>query len=1167
MDTSKLKTFAQSARRQLLAEVAARLEQVLRLDTIETREKQAAITELREQIAQSSRQAVIDRAAYTWFNRFCALRFMDVNRYTRLGIVSPQEGYTQPEILQEAKQGVIDAGLKVDRKRVLDILSGKIPSNDPQGEAYRLLLVGACNETHQLMPFLFEPIADYTELLIPGDLLSENSVLHQLRQVLTAETCQDVEVIGWLYQFYISERKDEVFENLKKNIKIEAKDIPAATQLFTPHWIVRYLVENSLGRLWMLNHPESKLVAQMDYYIQPVQEETDFLKIESPEEIKVCDPACGSGHMLTYAFDLLYAIYEEQGYEPAQIPSLVLGKNLYGIEIDQRAGDLAAFALVMKARARDKRFFSRGIEPNICVLQNVSFTAEEINAYMKAVGNDLFTQDLWVTLKQFEQADNFGSLIQPQLKDVAFVCSRLEEKKVIGNLFLHNTNRKVQQVLEQSQYLAPRYHVVVTNPPYMGSNSMGSETKKFFIDQFPASKSDLFAMFIERNIELAYANGFIGMITMQSWMFLSSFEQLRKELFQNYCIISMAHFGPGAFDTIGGEVVSTTAFVIRKAYFHEHKGCYFRLIDGSDETEKERILRESIQTKYYPRSSNFFIASSKDFEKIPGMPIAYWASNRVRDCFQEFTNIRKLGSFKRGLATGDNDRFLRYWFEVSQKNTSIFSYQNDPKWFKYNKGGGFRKWYGNLELLVNWANDGNEIRNFFNEEGKLKSRPQNTQYNFQPVVTYSSITSGNLSIRLFDGGIINDQAGNFFPAKDIILLQGIAGFLNSKIATYLINILNPTMNILVEDLNNLPVTFEYSVSSTIESRVKKLCLYAENDWDSYETSWGFKKNHLLSQKAHRTNICNAYFTNLRFWKETIEEVKSLEEENNRYFIEAYFLQNEITPDVPLQEITLTCNPYYRYGINKSENELEALLLADTMKEFISYSVGCMFGRYSLDKPGLILANQGETAQDYRRLVPQPSFPPDEDNVIPILEAGWFNDDIVERFKKFLRLTFGDDHFEENLSFIESAIGRDIRSYFLKEFYSEHVKMYKSRPIYWLFSSPSGSFNALIYLHRCRPDTVSVILNDYLREYIRKLTAHKAHLEQVSLRLGGTQAEKTKATKEINALNKVLAELKEYEDEVLYPLATRQVQLDLDDGVKVNYKKFGKALKVVKGLSE
>jgi hypothetical protein len=556
MNTTKLKKFAQAARRQLLEQVAARMEQVLRTDSIEIREKAQAVKQLREQINASSEAAVVDKVAYTWFNRFCALRFMDVNHYTRIGVVSPVEGFTQPEVLGEAKQGVIDESFEVDQARVIALLNGQIPSSNPQQEAYRLLLKGACNAWHAEMPFLFPEIEDYTELLMPDDLLSENSVLQGVRETLTPEACQDVEVIGWLYQYYISERKDEVFAGLKKGKKVEADDIPAATQLFTPHWIVRYLVENSLGRLWMLNHPESKLAEGMEYYIRPEEEESDFLEITSPEEIKFCDPACGSGHILTYAFDLLYAIYEEQGYDPLAIPSLILKSNIYGIEIDERAGNLAAFALTMKARAKDRRFFKRKVEPNLCVLENVCFTASEIDEYMDVVGRDLFTQDLWQTLRQFEQAENFGSLIRPALKDISFVRERLEEKGIFENLFLHDTNKRVKRVLEMAEYLSPRYHVVVANPPYMGNTGMNSELKRFANERFPRSKMDFFSMFLERVIELSIKHAHIGIITPYVWMFLKTYEELRLWLINTITITNLVQLEYCAASAQNGKMAS-----------------------------------------------------------------------------------------------------------------------------------------------------------------------------------------------------------------------------------------------------------------------------------------------------------------------------------------------------------------------------------------------------------------------------------------------------------------------------------------------------------------------------------------------------------------------------------------------------------------------------------
>lgn len=597
MDTSKLKKFAQFARRTLREQVSAKLALVRASGSAARREHPESVNRLEEAIKQTGEEQVIERVAYTWFNRFCALRFMDVNRYTRIGVVSPAEGQFQPEILAEAKMGHIDEDMvpPKTRQQIAGLLAGKAPSHDPQGEAYRLLVVAACNAWHQSMPFLFERIDDYTELLMPDDLLSGSAILAYTREAMTPDACADVEVIGWLYQFYISEKKDAVFEGLKKNQKIAPENIPAATQLFTPHWIVRYLVDNALGRLWLLNRPQSRLAEQMEYYIPPEQPETDFLRIKGPEDIKVCDPACGSGHMLTYAFDLLYAMYEEEGYDPAEIPEKILTHNLYGIELDERAGELAAFALTMKARARQRRFFNKRVKPNICVLEKVSFSREELDEYMGAVGRDLFTHGLRETLQQFSEADNFGSLIVPRVTNVADVLATLEAKDMAGNLFLSDTHQRVLRVLRMADYLSPRYAVVVANPPYMGGKGMNGRLSAWAKENFPRSKSDLFAMFIERNLDLAVKGGAVAMITMQSWMFLSSFEALRSHILNQHTILSMAHLGARAFDSIGGEVVSTTAFVLENAHKPAYRGAYLRLVDGNSEAEKMEMLAKAIE--------------------------------------------------------------------------------------------------------------------------------------------------------------------------------------------------------------------------------------------------------------------------------------------------------------------------------------------------------------------------------------------------------------------------------------------------------------------------------------------------------------------------------------------------------------------------------------------
>ena len=592
MDTNRLKRFAQTARKKLLEAVADKLKFAIGENSPARRGTPRAVVELEKNIREKGEAAVIDFVAYTWFNRFCALRYMDVMGYNPVRVVSPLPGHFQPEILEEAKgNSFSDEIPAATRMMIRDILASERPN--AQLEVYKLLLVAICNAYNKPMPFLFQPINDYTELLMPDDLLSGSSILALTREAILPEVAEKgVEVIGWLYQFYISEKKDEV---MGKTVKTE--DIPAATQLFTPDWIVRYLVENSLGRLWMLNHPASRLAESMEYYIPATEQDADFLKVMSPEELKVCDPCCGSGHMLTYAFDLLARIYEEAGFSPREIPSLILKNNLHGIEIDPRAGELAAFALTMKAREHDSRFLRRenAPQPNICVLQNVTFDDEEFKSYMDFIGRDLFTAALQTTLRQFEKADCFGSLIVPQLTDAAAMLAELESRDVADQLLLSGIHTKVLTVLRQAKYLSPKYHVVVTNPPYMGGKGMNADLKKFAETKYPDSKSDLFAMFMERCLELVQKHGTIGMITMQSWMFLSSFEKLRTKLLDEDTILTMAHLGPRAFDTIGGEVVQTTAFTLTNTHIPDYKGAFLRLVDGNNEAEKSAMFKEAIR--------------------------------------------------------------------------------------------------------------------------------------------------------------------------------------------------------------------------------------------------------------------------------------------------------------------------------------------------------------------------------------------------------------------------------------------------------------------------------------------------------------------------------------------------------------------------------------------
>jgi hypothetical protein len=1146
METAKLKKFAQFARRSLMEQVSAKLKQVLADNSPARRENTKAINQLENAVKELGKEQVIERVAYTWFNRFCALRFMDVNRYTRIGVVSPVEGQFQPEILAEAKMGHIDENMVSDkiRQQVFALLDGKSPSHDPQGEAYRLLLVAACNSWHRAMSFLFEQINDYTELLMPDDLLSGNSILAHTREALTPEVCEGVEVIGWLYQFYVSEKKDEV---INRRSVVKKEEIPAATQLFTPKWIVEYMVDNSLGRLWMLNRPNSRLIERMDYYIKPDQPETDFLRINNPEEIKFCDPACGSGHILAYAFDLFYAMYEEEGYEPAEIPGKILTHNLYGIEIDDRAGALAAFALTMKARTRHRRFFRKPVPPNICVLKNVQFDDKEINEYMDYIGRDLFTAPLQTTLRQFEEADNFGSLIRPDVPDVAGLMRILKSKNIEEHMFLSQPHHKVLQVLRQADYLSPKYHVVVANPPYAGSRFMNPSLRKFAQNTYPNSKTDMFAMFTDRIKEISLNKGVFAVVCPYVWMFISAYEKFRESLLSLGSISSLVRLEYNAFEPA---CVPVAAWVFLKG--QDVPGFFVDLSDFKGYQNQAHRTLNAI--KNYDLDYRY-TASTEDFKNIPGNPIAY-DSVKLLNAFLSGRSINdKFRSYGKNV-TGDNNKFQRFCWEISRH------FLGRDKWVFISKGGGYRKWFGNEDTVVNWSS---KARQFYSENKSSSMVPETVR--FKKGISWGIITNSKPSFRVLgDGSLYSDVGVLTDNDKE---LSALLLTLNSKPACHILEIINPTLNVPWNDVSKLPFD---TITTDLFHDFDKIVDLARIDWDSYETSWDFTNLPLLNYDFHQPNL-KATYQKLRIhWQEMTQEMQHLEKENNRIFIEAYGLQDELTPEVPLKEITLTCNPHYRYGGNKSKEELEVLLLADTMRELISYAVGCMFGRYALNKPGLILANQGETIEDFLKQIPEPGFTPDEDNVIPLLDADWFSDDITERFKQFLRVTFGEEHYEENLTFIEQALNikgkrsYTIRDYFLSDFYNDHVRRYKKRPIYWLFSSPKGSFNALIYMHRYQPYTASTVLS-YLRDFKNeKLRAHKNQLEAVSISASASKSEKAKALKEVEKVNKIITELETYERDILYPLATKQVEIDLDDGVKANYPKFGAALKKIPGLS-
>ena len=1128
METAPLKSFATWARTALIREVSARIAAVLAPTSKERIESTTAVANLERDIAAAGggptgRGAMADKVAYTWFNRIIALRFMDANGYTGLGIVSPPRGQTtgQPEVLADAKRGNIDPAVVTSRRTIEAItalLDGTRRSDEPQGEAYALLLAEYCRHWNRSMPFMFEREGDYTELLIPANLLADDSVLARAATVLTEEACQDVEVIGWLYQFYISERKDEVFAGFKKNKKAGAAEIPAATQLFTPHWIVRYLVENSLGRLWLLNRPTSRLVERMEYYIAPLDDETDFLRIGSPEEIKMVDPACGSGHMLSYAFDLLYAIYEEAGYAPAEIPGLILAKNLYGVEIDPRAGALAAFALTMKARAKQRTFFSKDVDPNVCVLDPISFTPGEIDFLLTQGGDHDVESSFW---NQFDRADLFGSLVQPRSELVSALANHLEEYPAPdGDVIAIELHNRARRVLRYAEFLSGRYSVIVANPPYMGSGSMDAALAEFAASTYRKSKSDLFAMFIERCIALGVPRAFIGMITMQSWLFISTYEALRVSILEDRRVVGLLQLGTAAFDTIGGAVVSTAAFVIEKSAAGGRQTVFAELTTGRDERSKSDALMRVVRNRDSPHRRTL---AAEKFLEIPGAPFAHTIQN-----FDVFAGPRISDSWRSGgrLKTHDGSRFIRYWWEVSRAS---------PRWRPLIKGGDFRPFYGNRDFVVDWSPGAVDS---YRSHGGLYPDAN------RGVVGICWTKIGRLSFRIKNQDEEFDSASpTLLPNNEDDVLPLLA-YLNSSEVRALVTVLNPTINTQVANVLELPAPrWDRIQKKALSQLAGDLVTQAEREWEEHETADGFVRSPLTD--ASHGLLAQKLDQHVSAGRE--REASQLK------------LADEIDAIVsPLLATGLV-------GTASADLVTERPTESELVLELVSYAVGCMFGRFSLDEPGLVLADQGSTVPDYLAKIPSPTFAPDRDNVIPITDGDWFEDDIVAGLRQFLRVAFGEEHFEENLRFVTASLGvKDVRDYFVRSFYKDHVQRYKKRPVYWLFSSPKGSFNALIYMHRYTPSTVSTVLNEYLREFKAKLEASRQHHERLALGTG-TPREKAAADKEIDRLRKVLLELDEYEHDVLYPLATQQLAIDLDDGVKANYPKFGDALKKIPGL--
>jgi hypothetical protein len=1155
MNTSSLKNFAPAVRRQLIEAVTRKLDYVLTARTPDLLTVYALQVASLSKLAKADRSGLVERVAYTWFNRFAALRFMDAHGWHpfRARIITPvNPDETQPEILRSVLAGSLPAELApfADPKRINSLLDGTTPSPDPQGEVYRHLVLAACRFYNALLPNLFERLDDETELLLPDDLLTEQSVVQGFRTEIIDADCSEVEILGWLYQFYISERKDQV---MARKSAVPTEDIPAVTQLFTPHWIVRYLVENSMGRLWLLNRPSSRLREHMPYYIAG-DSESDFLKINRPEDIRLCDPACGSGHMLTYAFDLLYRIYEEEGYSPSEIPGLILKHNLYGLEICPRATQLAELALVFKAREKSRRFFQpeQFINPNIIELRDVLFEAGELTDYFKSVGinSSTFiphTSAFPELLHQFENAKNFGSLIQPSINEQAIVTARriIEAKDGVGQLFLNETHHKILSVLEQAEALTQRYNVVVANPPYMGSNGMNGHLKLFIHGRYPVAKADLMTCFMSRATTLVLPAGYWGMINLPSWMFLGSFEEFRKCLLTKESILSLLHLGRGVFGSDFGSVAFT---IQNKQPINARFGVYRRLFDKHVQVRNV----DKINNLFLEMNENRFLFSQACFSDLPGHVLAYWLSTVALNIFKRGIRLGQRFSAKSGVMTGDDDFFLRNWQEVSISRIG-FGYgieaaiKNEHAFFPMNKEEGFRKWTGRYTTVFRYIDHGRE----HNERDDINYRLRDKVLYFQSGISWGDVTSGPLSFRYQPKGLIFAARAPTVFCDDKVLLA----FLNSSLTAFFGSAINPTLSFNLADLYDLPLLVDEMehVHGLVEPLVESLIKLSTSDWDNFETSWDFRDQPLLRSRLKGTTMEASW----RNWEAqstaAIHRMQELETENNRLFIEAYGLQDELKPDVPEDQITLA-----RAEVRKD------------MAAFLSYAIGCMMGRYSLEKPGLVLADAGDTLQGYLskvgKVADEIAFLPDEDGIIPVLDGEWFEDDIVSRTRDFLRATYGENTLRENLRFIEESLGKDIRKYFLNDFYKDHLQTYKKRPIYWLVQSPKKGFSVLIYLHRYTRDTLNIVLNRYLRPYQDKLRGRISHLEQAQADPGASPRDKTASRKEAEKLVKTLHECEEWERDTLLPLAQQRIELNLDDGVKVNYLKLGETLAPITGLA-
>ncbi|MFS0555067.1 BREX-1 system adenine-specific DNA-methyltransferase PglX [Brevibacillus sp. 179-C9.3 HS] len=1173
MNKSALKNFATIARKELIDKVKARAfrigitEESIKKAQIESSDaiyidgKQLSSIEkkqrdkLIQRINDIGFGRVIEEVSYTWFNRFTALRFMEVNNYlpSKVRVLSSSNADNlEPDIIKEA----LSVDLDIDKDRVYEL---KI--NNKTEDLFKYLIIKQCNNLNQYLPFMFETIDDYKEILFPEGLLAKDSFIREMTdgRSIRESDWENVEIIGWLYQFYISDEKDRVFKAKKK---YKAHEIPFATQLFTPGWIVKYLVENSLGRYWIESHPENRdLIDNWKFYIEIGDRDEDTKKTLTPyfnnelkvEDIKCFDPAMGSGHMLAYMFDVLFEIYIRCGYMEREIPRLIIENNLFGLDVDDRAYQLACFTVVMKAMQYNNRFFrsiqKEGLTLNLTSIQETNNLKDDDIAYFAGDKQGVKYNLTKKFVESFRNAKTLGSLIKLEEIDCDFFEKRLDHilNKQPNDIFEYNLKQRLIEVfpklIKQTKILTSEFDVLVTNPPYMGTKYMNEDLANYVKKEYPDSKTDIGASFMEIS-HCVKSNGFIAMINQHSWMFISSFEGLRKKIIKNNNIYSMLHLGANAFEEINGEVVQSTAFVMRNSYTSRLKGEYIRLVDFKDSQEKEaKTLKAVINSNVAYRYSSIM----DDYLKISGLPIAYWVTEKVREIFRNEIQLGDIAAPRKGNSTSDNNRFLRFWYEVDNhkinfdKEKIIKEETTVKRWFPYNKGGGYRKWYGNNEYLVDWKNDAEEIRNI------PTAVIANYDYFMKPGLTWSTVTTSKFSIRLFGKGFIFDNGGCCLFTKENDRLFFLA-LLNSKVFSYLLGEINPTLNFQSGEVAKLPVKFPTeNVRSEIDNSSNENYVISKKDWDILETSWDFAKHPILEFRLNTNTIEQAFNNWSNYSEEQFQRVRKNEEKINEMLIDLYGLHDEITPNVSEKEIT----------ISKSDRERD-------IKSFISYAVGCMFGRYSIDEEGLIFAGNKFYPERYK------TFAVDKDNILPILSGAYFEDDIVSKFMEFVKVTFGEDTLDENLEYLADSLGRKdgetaketLRRYLLNDFFKDHLQTYKKKPIYWLFTSgKQKAFNCLIYMHRYDKSTLSRIRTDYLHELQIRMDAERKSLLDI-IDGDGTAKEISNAKKELKSLDLKIEELRAY-DEQLHHMADMQIEFDLDDGVAVNYAKFEGLLAPIK----